>query len=59
MPDGKLFIHEARPAEWAGHARRFLQRAAVRAAARRPRAARPPPDLGTRMAASRVMRPPM
>jgi haloalkane dehalogenase len=33
MPDGKLFIHEERPAEWADHALRFLQRAAQRAAA--------------------------
>ncbi len=33
MPDGKLFIHEERPAEWADHAKRFLQRAALRMAA--------------------------
>jgi haloalkane dehalogenase len=33
MRDGKLFIHEERPDEWAEHARRFLQRAVLRAAA--------------------------
>lgn len=33
MQDGKLFIHEERPEEWAEHARRFLERAALRAAA--------------------------
>jgi haloalkane dehalogenase len=33
LPDGKLFIHEERPEEWADHAARFLARAAGRAAA--------------------------
>ena len=30
MPDGKLFIHEERPAEWAEHAGRFLARASCK-----------------------------
>jgi haloalkane dehalogenase len=30
---GKLFIHEEKPDIWAGHAKRFLERAAVRPAA--------------------------
>lgn len=33
LSGGKLFVHEERPAEWAAHARRFLERAALRAAA--------------------------
>jgi haloalkane dehalogenase len=33
LPRGKLFVHEERPEEWADHARRFLERAALRAAA--------------------------
>jgi pimeloyl-ACP methyl ester carboxylesterase len=33
LPDGKLFVHEERPAEWAEHARRFLERTALRKAA--------------------------
>lgn len=33
IPDGKLFVHEERPDEWAEHARRFLARAAMQRAA--------------------------